>query len=72
MFHTHKFNTIEERNEFILSSAFTKPFVSTHANQKIVSYNEDSNNVIREYYTQQPLTFNVLSAGYIMTDDEVY
>ena len=66
MFHTHKFNTLEERNNYILSDEYEEPFVSIHSNQTIVSYNKESDNVIREYYTQQPLTFKVTSPGDII------
>lgn len=41
----HEFNTLQDRNDYVVSSAFTEPFVSTHG-AGIVSYNKDADEVV--------------------------
>jgi hypothetical protein len=43
--YTHKFNTQEDRNDYILSTGFTKPFVSTYGGG-VVSYNKDADDML--------------------------
>jgi hypothetical protein len=41
----HKFSTLQNRNAYITSTAFTEPFVSTHG-EGVVSYNKDADDIL--------------------------
>ena len=63
----HRFNTQQERDNYLSSNDYKIPFVSTYGNESKpkVTYQKEAQNVIKEYYTQQPLTFEIISGGTI-------
>ena len=41
----HEFSTLEERNTYILSTAYTEPFISL-CGDNVVSYNKDADDIL--------------------------
>ena len=63
--YAHLFQTIEERDNYIKSSAYTEPFVSRHGNG-IASYNKDADDILfngHEYVEIAGLKWATMNVG---------